>query len=151
MAIKTYSINEDVAEKFKQQTPEQETSNVLQQLMEDYINETPSRDIQIDLKKTGLTRKQQRLLDLIVEENRKKIGTTKLYEKARSSNIYGSSHHFGNGLKAIVKSDSIPYTRDGDKIVPERVECGCGSAATLNVLIGNTGECLKCGKTIVRL
>jgi len=151
MAIKTYSIDKDIAKKFKDQTPEQETSNVLEQLMRDYIDEQPDQEIVLDLVNTGLSDSKQELLEAMIDENINRKGNQPLFGLARSQNIYGRSHHFGKGLKSIVTSDEIPYTREGDKIVSDTLQCSCNARFPINLFIDEGGDCPSCGKKAVRL
>ena len=152
MTVKTYSLDEEVAEKFKQETPQQETSKVLEQLMRDYVDDAPEKDIQVDLQKLSLSDSQQELLDAMVERNITEKTTNSMFGMARKKSIYGRSHHFSEGLGSLVKNDEVPYTKNSNgKIIPEEVECSCESSFYLNVLIDNDCKCLDCDKVIVRL
>lgn len=152
MAIKTYSIDDEIADKFAEQTPEQETSAVLEQLMRDYLDENPDQDIVLDLKNTGLTDSQEEMVHAMVKDNVSSIGSTQLFSKAKKYNVYGRSHHFGDGISAIVSSEKIPYSKEDDKFVSENVPCGgCGQGFPINVLVDNDGVCPKCDTKTVRL
>lgn len=152
MTIKTYSIDEKVAEKFADQTPEQETSAVLEQLMRDHLEEQPDTEITLDLKNTGLSDKQEELLHAMVKDNVSKIGRNQLFGKARKYNIYGRSHHFGKAVSSIVNSDELPYIIEDDDVLTENVECGgCSQRFPINVLVDNEGVCPKCDTKTVRL
>ncbi len=107
MAIKTYSIDDDIADKFAEQTPEQETSSVLEQLMRDYLDEQPDQEIVSDLKNTGLSDSQEDMVHAMVKDNVSRIGSQQLFSKAKKYSVYGSSHHFGSRMKAIVNNEDI--------------------------------------------
>lgn len=151
MTVKTYSIDEKLAEKFKNQTPKQETSNVLENLMRDYLDETPDRDIQLDLTKTNLNDNQQRLLEEMVERNISNSNKQRINRICRQKNIYKDSKYVGQALKAIDKDENIPYTLINGKVEPEDVKCNCGSKAPFKVLLKNNKECPECNAQIVEV
>lgn len=151
MAVKTYSIDDKVAEDFKENTPKQETSNVLEELMQDYLDSSPERNIQLDLKKTGLNDNQQRLLEEMIEDNFSSKSLQAVTNLSRSKNIYNDSKYVGEALKAMDKSDLIPYSTNDGKVYPEDVECECGSRVSFNVLVSNDCKCLGCENKIVQV
>lgn len=151
MVVKTYSVDKEVAEKFKKNTPRQETSNILENLMREYLDEAPDIDIQLDLTSTELNDNQQKILNMMVEENISNKNSKALFRMSKSRGIYKESKYFGQALKTIVKNQNIPYTRDGDKIEPEEVECSCGANVSLKAVLGNDCKCIGCGAKIVKI
>jgi len=151
MAIKTYSINEEIAEKFKEETPRQQTSNVLENLMREYIDETPDRNIQLDMTRTNLNDNQQRLLEEMIERNVNSVNKQYINRICREKNIYKDSKYVGQAIKAIVKDDNIPYKLLNGKVEPEDVRCSCDCATAFNVLLENDRKCLKCEAEIVEV
>lgn len=152
MGVHTYSIDDKVATRFKDKTPEQETSSVLEQLMRDYLDESPKQDIQLDLTKNHLSKSQQNLLELMIEKNIHGRSTQSLMAAARRNDIYSRSHHFGEGLRAVIESESNPYIRgDNGDIKSGTIKCSCGASNPFHMVVGKDGECPKCGKKIVRM
>lgn len=151
MAVKTYSIDNNIAEKFKDETPEQETSKVLEQLMRDYLDEAPDKEIVLNLRKTRLSKSQQELLEMMIRRNIHGRTTNSLFNLSRKNDIYGRSHHFGEGLKSIISSDKVPYYIDDDEIKADTVECVCEARQPFKMVVENQGECANCGKKFVEL
>jgi len=150
MGVYTFSLNDETAKKFKNETPKQETSAVLEQLMKDYLDEQPEKEIILDLKKLNLSDSQQQLLDMLIEEKISKKNTNNLFSACRKKNIYGRSHHFGEGLSSIVNNEEIPYKLENDVIISKDVDCSCGSSQAFVALVKNDFSCFNCGKKIVR-
>jgi len=150
MAVKTYSIDKNTAEKFKEQTPEQETSKVLENLMKEYIEGSPEQKIVLDVSKNRLTDSQNELLEMFIDNNLSSKSTQSAFQNARGRNIYSRSHHFGKAMKAISNS-KMPYSTENGKVVTEKVECDCGASFYFNIYVAQDGFCPNCEKKAVRL
>lgn len=151
MGVHTFSLDDDVAQNFKNKTPKQETSAVIEQLMRDYLDEAPEKEILFDLSKLRLSDSQQQLLELLIKKNVNGRPTNALFNLCKSRSIYGRSHHFGEGLKSIVQNDEIPYRREGDKIYADEIECSCGSSQSFAVVLKNNKECPSCDRKIIEV
>jgi len=151
MGVHTFSLDDGIAQKFKNETPQQETSACLEQLMRDYLDEMPEQDIIFDINSLRLSNSQQELLELLVDKNINGRSTNALFSLCKSRSIYGRSHHFGEGLKSIVQSDKIPYIRKNDKIYADEIECSCGSSQSFAVVLKNNKECPNCDRKIVEV
>lgn len=151
MGIHTYSLDDEVARKFKEETPSQETSKVLEHLMKEYLDEAPDQNIQVDLQKISLSDAQRDFLEALVDRNIKQKTTNSLLHLAKKRGIYGRSHHFGEGLSTIVEHSEIPYVRSSNgKIVTDEVTCSCGASSYFHILVDNDMKCPGCEKVIVR-
>jgi hypothetical protein len=152
MGIHTYSLDDEVAKRFKNQTPSQEASKVLEQLIRDYLDDKPEKNIQIDLNSLSLSDSQRELLDAMVDRNFSEKTTNSLFNLAKKHGIYGRSHHFGEGMKSLIQNDEIPYTRNKNgNIVADEVDCDCGASFYFNTLVGNESKCPNCGQVILEL
>lgn len=151
MGVHTFSIDDEIAQKFKEQTPSQETSNVVEQMMRDYLDETPDQDIQLDFNNLGLSQSQEELVQLFAEKNVKKKTTNAVFDLAKKNGIYGRSHHFGEAMESISNNKDIPYAVRNEKLISEAVECSCGARMQINVVIDNDCRCFQCDTKIVRL
>lgn len=149
MGVHTFSLDDSVAQNFKNQTPPQETSAVIEQLMRDYLDEEPEKEIIFNKESLRLSDSQQELVELLIEKNVNGKSTNALFGLCRGKGIYGRSHHFGEGLKSIVQNEEIPYRRKDDKIYADEIKCGCGSKQSFALVLKNDKKCLNCDKQIV--
>lgn len=156
MAIQTYSIDKDIAEKFKNQTPKQKTSQKLEELMADYLDESvedKKQPIKI-LDRNVVTKKRRRLVEMIVEHEWFRKTGPQVFQKAKSKGLYqgdSAKHHFKEAKKFISRYDECPISY-GSKFKAETFECrnlDCPSELTLLGLKGNDYQCPKCGRRYV--
>jgi DNA-directed RNA polymerase subunit RPC12/RpoP len=152
MVVKTYSIDEDVAEDFKHKTPAQETSAVLEQLMREYIGDTEDVELALDLNKTNLNEKQTKLLKELLLHNKPKVSRSEFFKLAKKNNIYTESRWFKHAAKKIVASDKIPVEKNGAKFELEKIDCpNCGFDNYTDILVQENGKCDECGAKILKL
>jgi len=157
MAIQTYSIDKEIAEKFKQQTPDRKTSQKLEELMADYIDEDVSdrkQPIKI-LDRDVVTRKRRQLVKHITENDWFNKTGPQILNKCRSTGLYqgdSAAHHFKQAKKFLLRFDGAPLTSENNKIVPEEFICmndGCDASLYLTVLADNDMQCRTCGRRYV--
>lgn len=157
MAIRTYSIDEEIAEKFKNQTPKQKTSQELEKLMADYIDQDASKKRKpIKILDRDLVSKRRRdLVEAMTENGWFYRGTSKIMKKCRSEGLYQgktAKHHFREAKKFLIRSDAVPIGKKGGKLVPEEFDCmddGCEARLTLPALDSNDLMCPECGRRYV--
>jgi len=152
---KTYTIDIDIAQKFKDQTPPRKTSQKLEELMkqhleesgldlEDNIEETENFENPIDLK--HLTDKQKKLFYTIYENNYFGKNKAAIQKKAVNKHgVYSRTRNFKEGIKALTKSEDVPLTFKSSKVVSDKVRCPrCEIKHHLAVLSNNDGVCPSC-------
>lgn len=157
MAIRTYSIDEEIAEKFKNQTPKQKTSQELEKLMAEYIDENASEKKEpIKILDRDLVSKRRRDLVKAMTENGWFYRTgSQIMKKCRSEGLYQgktAQHHFREARKFLLNCDEVPIVREGSKLIPDEFICredGCEAYITLPALDSNDMECPKCGRRYV--
>lgn len=154
MAIQTYSIDKEIAEKFKAQTPDQKTSAKLEELMAEYIDEDVEEKKQ-PLKLTDpavVSKKRRKLFRNIVEKNWLGKQKSQIFSKIRGTGMYSGDsgkYHFKQAMKFLLKLDDVPIMSENDKIVAEEFICmneGCDAGLTAHVLRKNDFKCLSCGR-----
>lgn len=123
---------------------------MLQQLMEEYIEESANKEIVLDLKSLKLSDAQQDLLNLLIEKNVNRKSKTALFSACRGKGIYSRSHHFGEGLSSLVQNKDVPYRIKDEKVVPEQVSCSCEASISFSALVDRDFKCVGCDKRIVR-
>jgi len=157
MAIRTYSIDEEIAEKFKNQTPKQKTSQELEKLMADYIDEDASKKKEpIKILDRDLVSKRRRDLVKAMTENGWFCKTgSQIMKKCRSEGLYQgktAKHHFSEAKKFLVNCDEVPIVREGSKLVGEKFTCkddDCDALTSLPGLEYNDMRCEVCGRRYV--
>jgi len=157
MAIRTYSINEEIAEKFKNQTPKQKTSQELEKLMAEYIDEDASRKEEpIKILDRDLVSKRRRdLVKAMVDNSWFYRSAPEIMKKCRSEGLYQgktAKHHFREAKNFLIRSDEVPIEKKGGKLVPEEFDCmndGCEARLTLPALDSKDLMCPECGRRYV--
>jgi len=153
-AIKTYSIDKEIAQKFSEQTPKQKTSIELEKLMAEYIDED------LEERKSPITildgnvvsDKRRKLVELIVEQNLWRKTGPQVFKKLKSKGHYqgdSGSYHFKQALKFLEKLDASGIKREKRKIVAEQFNCeeeGCEVMISLKGLNKNDMKCPECEK-----
>ena len=150
--IKTYSIDEQIAQKFSEQTPQQETSKELEKLMADYIDEDlePKKEPVKVLDRNVVSDKRRKLVEIIVKEDYWKKTGPQVFKKLKSKGRYqgdSGSYHFKEALKFLEKLEGSGIKREKRKIVPKQFNCkeeGCKAIISLKNLNKNNMECPKC-------
>lgn len=154
MGIKTYSIEDEIAKKFKEQTPARETSKVLENLMKEYLDEKPDSELEHKtlFEDLELTRKQNMLLDfLITKDFSEGTKVVKIFKSAQDEGIYSRKHHFKEAIKVLSKNEKIPYKLENNKLTKLDVNCVCGTTWPISGLRKTGGECKKCDRKLVDL
>lgn len=158
MAIQTYSIDEEIAQKFKNQTPERKTSARLEELMADYIQED-SQKLREDVKlldRDKVTPKRRQLFKKILEKDLDNLPDSKIRKALHKHSLYtgdSGKHHYREAVKFMIREDDVPLTKDyGGNLVFESKECmdeDCDSEFSVKVLKKNDMECPACGRGYV--
>lgn len=150
--IKTYSLDKEIAEKFSEQTPKQKTSQELEKLMADYIDEDmqdkkqPIKFLDRDV----VSDKRRKLVETIVEKDYWRKTGPQIFKKLKSQGEYqgdSGSYHFKQAIKFLETLDGSGVVREKRKIVPEQFICredGCDAKISLKVLSKNDMVCPKC-------
>lgn len=97
----------------------------------------------------GLTTKQERLLDRLIEDDRKAISRPDIGQLVRKHSIYSRKDHIKNAVKAIDRNRNVPFEIQGGKMVESEIRCGsddCDATFTLTVLDKTEMECPNCGQ-----
>ena len=151
--IKTYSLDAEIAENFKEQTESGKTSQKLEELMAEYLDEDMEQNLSpIKMPCQDLTKNRKKLLKTMVEEDLFKIKRSKVFKKVRSEGLYSGdsgSYHFKQAMKALINDRNIPVELKNDKIVPRPFTCmndGCDRKIVLSQLQKNSLECWGCGR-----
>ena len=155
MGVHTFSIDDNIKQKFKQNTPERKTSQELQKLMEEYlknkeveIEETKSQDLgfenPIDIR--HLTDKQKKLFYCIYRNNYFGKNKASIQKKAVNKHgVYSRTRSYKEGIQALAKSDDVPIAFKGSDVIAQDFECPkCGSSTNLSEVIDYNGECFWC-------
>lgn len=149
--VKTYSLDSDIAEKFAEQTPSRKTSEKLEELMADYIDEEAEKDPVFELwDKDLMSKKRNKFCNLILEslDGRQAVIKSKLTKKARNAGIYSQKSHIKDAIKFMIRSEEIPLRSEGRKLIDEDFLCRadeCTSVLTPSMLMKQGRECPKCG------
>lgn len=154
MAIKTYSIDKEIAEKFKQETDDGKTSAKLQELMAEYLGEDlTDRKKPINLiKRNQVTKKRIDLIKEILDQDLFGKTRPQIFTHLRDKGIYSGdsgSHHFKEAMKFLIRHDDIPITTEKDKIQPEQIRCmekDCDTGFSFKVLYSQDMQCPGCGR-----
>jgi hypothetical protein len=152
--IKTYSIDKEIAEKFTEQTPDQKTSQELENLMAEYIDEDlEERKQPIKLLDPNVvTQARQKLVKQLIEQDLFGKKKATVLNKMKSAGAYtgdSGKYHFKNAVKFLSKLDDAPITTEKGKIVAEPFECRdeeCEANLTLPGVAKNEMKCPKCGR-----
>lgn len=150
--IKTYSLNAEIAEKFDEQTSSGKTSQKVEELMADFIDQDMEENLEpLKIPGQDLTKKRKKLLKIIVEEDYFKKTRPQICKKVRKEGVYtgdSGSYHFRQAIKALIHDESVPVELKNDKLVPTAFNCmneGCERDIVLNVLARDY-ECSSCGR-----
>jgi len=154
MAIRTYSIDDQTAEEFKEQTPDRKTSEILQNLMEEYLGDQKHQDLEHEtlFENVKLTQKQNALLDFLITKDfkqGKKLAA--IFQECKNEGIYSRKHHFKEAIKNLSNNDRIPYDVEGSKLTKLKVNCICGASWPISGLQKSAGVCTQCDRKIVDL
>jgi len=97
----------------------------------------------------GLTAKQERFLNALIEDDRKAISRSDLGQLVRKHSIYSRKDHIKNAVKAIDRNRNVPFEIQGGKMVESEIRCGnddCDATFTLTVLDKTDMKCPNCGQ-----
>ena len=151
--IKTYSLDAEIAENFKEQTESGKTSQKLEELMAEYLDGDMEQNLSpLKLPGQDLTKKRKDLLQTVFENELFKMTRPQIAKKVKSEGLYtGDSgpYHFKQAMKALLNDEDIPVKLKNDKLVASPFNCmneGCGRKLTISSLARNDYECQGCGR-----
>lgn len=158
MGIQTYSLPDELAEKFKNNTPERKTSKKLREIMREYLEdkdvevedqENPNEGLVNPIDLSSLTNKQKKLFKTIYENAYFGLNKAKMRTKAvKNHGVYSRTRSYREGIDTLVKNDSVPIVFKGGKIVSQQIDCPkCGSDSTLEEIKDEDGDCPWCTDT----
>ena len=97
------------------------------------------------LDNTGLTAKQERFLDALIEDDRKAFNRPDLGRFARKHGIYSRKDHIKNAVKAIHRNQKVPFEIKNGEMVESQIYCRkCDASFNLTILDKNDMKCPKC-------
>lgn len=153
--LKTYSIDKKVAQAFTDQTPKQKTSQKLEDLMREHIDQDLDQTKK-PVKHTDpniVSDQRKKLLEIIIEEDLWFKSLPQVRNRLKSKGMYSGGagkHHFKQALKFLSNLDDSGVVKDDQQVKPEKFECRDDSCSCklldLVRLSDNDFNCPACGR-----
>ena len=137
-------LNEELWEKAKNNYDN--SSKRIEELIQEDLELENYNDRPIKLMNNpGLTAKQERFLNALIEDDRKSISRPDLGHLVRKHSIYSRKDHIKNAVKAIDRNRNTPFEIKNGKMVESEIDCrSCEASFNLTVLKKNDMECPNC-------
>lgn len=148
MGLHTFSLDDDIMEKFDEKTDNGKKSQAIENLIrEHYLGEEAKSQPVKFIDYSGLTRNRKQLAQEIIDIDNTPISKPKLFKKVNNKAIYSKKESYKQGLNALHHNSSVPIKLENGKVTKGEKECvSCGATVTYGILENNGYECAGCGQ-----